>query len=81
MTRNYPRESYVDNFLNRALKEIGTVVFELLRNEFSHLPLRQNLWKTIMIGNLITLRELVAQERSNQMKERMYSKNIIYMYI
>jgi len=47
MTRNYPRESYVDNFLNRALKEINTVVFELLRNEFSHHPLRQNFRKTI----------------------------------
>jgi len=69
MTRNYPRESYVDNFLNRALKEIGTVVFELLRNEFSHHPLWQNFRKTIMIEDLITLRELVAQERSNQMKE------------
>lgn len=69
MTRNYPRESYVDNFLGKALKEIGTVVFELLRNEFSHHPLRQNLRKTVMTGNLITLRELVAQERSNQMKK------------
>lgn len=81
MTRNYPRESYVDNFLNRALQEIDTVVFELLRNKCSHYPLRQNLRKTIVIGDLITLRELVAQERSNQMKENECIRNIyIFKY-
>ncbi|KYQ55231.1 hypothetical protein ALC60_05856 [Trachymyrmex zeteki] len=49
---------------HQTLQEIDTVVFELLRNKCSHYPLRQNLRKTIVIGDLITLRELVAQERS-----------------
>lgn len=80
-TKEWP-ETILENsisiiFLNGALNEIGTVVFELLRNEFSHQTLRQNLWKIIVTRYL---RELVAQERSNQIKERMYLK-YIYIYV
>ncbi|KYM88433.1 hypothetical protein ALC53_02916 [Atta colombica] len=38
----------------KHFQEIGTVVFELLRNECSHYPLRQKLRKTIIVEDLIT---------------------------
>lgn len=34
MTRNYPRESYVDNFVNKILKEISTVVLNFWETSF-----------------------------------------------
>ncbi|KYN08924.1 hypothetical protein ALC57_18890, partial [Trachymyrmex cornetzi] len=39
---------------HQTLQETGTVVFELLRNECSHYPLRQKLRKFIIVGDLIT---------------------------